>query len=299
MRVAENQRYRQVNDQVARAKNNNARSLDSASTMKAIREISDDPVGLTRAIRYKDQITSHEQHVKNMEMTKGFMETSEQAITSITDNLIRAKELSIGMSNDSNNAQSREAAAREIREIIDEVLMLGNSSYNGRFVFGGFRNQTPPLTEDGNYVGDDGKIFVEVSPGSFSNINVTARELFTPSEEERLGGHFNMIQSLQGLYEGLVRNDKAEIQRGMVELDFHMDKVTSFQASIGGMWNSINNTQTRASREVESAKGRLSAIVDADAFEVMSDFKKTETILQSTMLAANKALQPSLLNFLQ
>jgi flagellar hook-associated protein 3 FlgL len=43
----------------------------------------------------------------------------------------------------------------------------------------------------------------------------------------------------------------------------------------------------------------LSNIVDADAFEVMSDFKKTETILQSTLLAANKALQPSLLNFLQ
>jgi flagellar hook-associated protein 3 FlgL len=39
--------------------------------------------------------------------------------------------------------------------------------------------------------------------------------------------------------------------------------------------------------------------MDADAFAAVSDFKKTETILQSTLLAANKVLQPSLLNFLQ
>ena len=299
MRVAENQRFRQVNDQVATAKNNNARSLDDASTFKAIREISDNPVGMSRAIRYKDQISTQEQHVKNMELTKGYMETSEQALSSITDNLIRARELSIGMANDSNNGSSRESVAREIREIIDEVVMLGNSNYNGRFVFAGFRNQTPPLTEDGNFIGDDGKIFVEVSPGAFNNINLTARELFTPNEEERMKGHFNMVHGLQNLYEGLVNNDKAEIQRGMAELDFHMEKVTSFQANIGGMWNSLNNTQSRVSRDIESAKGRLSNIVDADAFEVMSDFKKTETILQSTLLAANKALQPSLLNFLQ
>lgn len=299
MRVAENQRYRQVNDKVATAKNNNSRAMDVASSMKAIREISDDPVGLTRAIRYRDQISSQDQHVKNIEMSKGYLETSEQAISSMSENLMRAKELTIGMANDTNNAQSRDAASREIREIIDEIVMLANSNYNGKFVFGGYRNQSPPITSDGDYVGDDGKIFVEVAPGKFSQVNVTARELFTPNAEEQEKGHVNMIHSLQRVYDALVSNDKTDIQRSLSELEFHLDKVTSFQATIGGMWNSINGTQNRLNRETESAKGRLSNIVDADAFAAMSDFKKTETILQSTLLASNKVLQPSLLNFLQ
>jgi flagellar hook-associated protein 3 FlgL len=299
MRVAENQRYRQVNDQVSKAKSANSRSLDDVSTQKTIREISDNPVGLTRAIRYKDQIGSYEQHVKNMDLTKGYMETSEQALTSLTDNLIRAKELSVAMSNDTYNAESRQAAAREIREIIDEVVLVGNSSYNGRYVFAGFRNQTPPITEDGNFIGDDGKIFVEISPGSFRPINIPARVLFQPTDEERDLGHFNMVQALQNMYEGMMQNDKASIQKSMSELEFHMEKVTSYQASIGGMWNAINNTQNRMSREVDTTKVTLSEIVDADAFKVTSDFKKTEAILQSTLLASNKVLQPSLLNFLQ
>jgi flagellar hook-associated protein 3 FlgL len=299
MRVAENQRYRQVNEKVARAKDNNARSMDAASTLKSIRDIADDPVGMTRALRYRDQISSQDQHVKNIEMSKGYLETSEQAVASITDNLIRAKELAIGMANDTNNAQSRSAAAREVREIIDEIVMLANSNYNGRFVFGGYRNQNPPLTQDGDYVGDDGKIFVEVAPGKFSQINLTARDLFTPSLEEQQEGHVNMIHSLQRLYDALVGNEKFEVQKGLSELEFHLDKVTNYQASIGGMWNSINGTATRLAKETESAKARLSTIMDADAFAVMSDFKKTETILQSTLLSSNKVLQPSLLNFLQ
>ena len=299
MRVAENQRYRQINQQVAKAKDNNARSMEEASSMKAIRDIADDPVGLTRALRYRDQISSQDQHVKNIELSKGYLETSEQAVSSITDNLIRAKELAIGMANDTNNAGSRDAASREVREIIDEIVMLANSNYNGRFVFGGYRNQSPPITPDGNYIGDDGKIFVEVAPGKFSQINVTARDLFTPDSEEQQDGHVNMIHSLQRVYDALVSNDKHDIQRSLTEIEFHLDKVTSYQATIGGMWNSINNTQTRIGRESESAKARLSNIMDSDAFAVMSDFKKTETILQSTLMAANKVLQPSLLNFLQ
>jgi flagellar hook-associated protein 3 FlgL len=299
MRVAENQRYKQVNDQVGRSKAANARALDDMSTQKTIREISDNPVGLTRAVRYRDQISTSEQHVKNMELTKGYMDTTEQALVNLTDNLIRAKELSVGMASDTYNASSREAAAREIREIIDEIILVGNSNYNGRFVFGGFRNQTPPVTEDGNFIGDDGKIFVEVSPGSFRPINIPARNLFVPSDEEKASGHFNMVSALQNLYEGLMQNEKSMIQRSMSELEFHTEKVTSYQASIGGMWNAINNTQTRVIKDVDAAKGTLSQIEDADAFKVMSDFKKTEATLQSTLLASNKVLQPSLLNFMQ
>jgi flagellar hook-associated protein 3 FlgL len=299
MRVAENQRYKQVNDQVNRAKEANVRSLDDMSTQKLIREISDNPIGVTRAIRYRDQISSNEQHVKNMDLTKGYMETTENALTGLTDNLIRAKELAIAMANDTYNRGSREASGREIREIIDEVVLVGNSNYNGRFVFAGFRNQTPPITEDGNFVGDDGKIFVEVSPGAFRPINIPARNLFVPTDEERQKGHFNMVQALQNLYEGMMQNDKETIQKGMSELEYHMEKVTSHQASIGGMWNAINNTENRMTKEIDASKGTLSEIEDADALKVTSDFKKTEAILQSTLLASNKALQPSLLNFLQ
>lgn len=299
MRVAESQRYRQANEKIEKAKSNNAKALDTVSTMKNLNTISDDPTGLSRAIRYRDQISSLEQHVKNMELSKGFMETTEQSLSGITENIVRAKELAISMANDTNNAASRDATSKEVRQIIDDVLLLGNASYNGRFVFGGFRNDTPPLAEDGNFIGDDGQIFVEVSPGTFKPINLMAKGLFVATEADRMKGQSNMISALQSLHEGMAENDKNKIQESMAQLDFHLDKVTSYQATIGGMWNSLNNAQTRVIRDSDAARVALSGVVDADAFKATSQFKQTETTLQGTLLASNKVLQPSLLNFLQ
>jgi flagellar hook-associated protein 3 FlgL len=299
MRVSENQRYKQVEGRVERAKNQNARAMDDISTLKSIRDISDSPVGVTRAIRYRDQIASMDQHVKNMEMSKGFMQRTEDALNNLSENLMRAKELAVGMANDTYNASSREATAREVRELIDEVILIGNSQFANRFVFAGFRNGTPPLTADGDYVGDDGNIFVQVASGSFRPINLNARNLFEPDPNERQMGHGTMIHALQGFYESLMSNDKAGIKRSLGEIDFHLEKSTSFQASLGGMFNAISKTQERTEKDVDFSKGTLSSIEDADAFKATSDFKKTEAVLQSTLLASNKVLQPSLLNFMQ
>ncbi len=299
MRVSENQRYNQVEGRVQRAKAANARSMDDISTLKSIRDISDNPVGVTRAIRYHDQISTMDQHIKNMDLSKGFMQRAEDALTSLNDNLMRAKDLSIAMANDTYNASSREATAREVREIIDEVILVGNSQFANRFVFAGYRNGTPPLTPDGNYVGDDGSIFVQVAPGSYRPINIPARNLFETTDEERAEGHGNLVASLQGFYESLMENDKTGIKKALGELDFHMNKTTSFLASVGGMWIAVNQTQNRTEKDVDFTKATLSQVEDADAFKATSDFKKTEAALQSTLLASNKVLQPSLLNFMQ
>jgi flagellar hook-associated protein 3 FlgL len=140
---------------------------------------------------------------------------------------------------------------------------------------------------------------VEVSPGTFKPINLMAKGLFVATEADRMKGQGNMISVLQNLYDGMAENDKNKIQESMAQLDFHLDKVTSYQATIGGMWNSLNNAQTRVIRDSDAAKVALSGVEDADAFKATSQFKQTETTLQGTLLASNKVLQPSLLNFLQ
>jgi flagellar hook-associated protein 3 FlgL len=46
-------------------------------------------------------------------------------------------------------------------------------------------------------------------------------------------------------------------------------------------------------------KKQLSGVEDADMYDATSEFKRTETALQSTLQASTKLLQPSLLNFMQ
>lgn len=299
MRVSERLRYDITNSRVDRAKVNNASTLDQLSTLKRINKLSDDPLGVSQNIRNRDRLETAKQNMKNIEYAKGFIERSETAIQSISDYLIRAKELSIGLANDSYGAESRLAAAREVKEMIDGVVTLANAQFGGRYVFSGYRTQTPALSQDGHFLGDDGVIFIQAEGNKFRRVNVPGRELFDVSVDEKEAGHFGMIDTLDLLFRGLQDNRKDEIRQAMGELDFQLNKTSSIQASLGSSHNALSSTVSRLEAEEEQTTKAISSIEDADMFDATSNFKRTESILQSTLLAANKMLQPSLLNFMQ
>ena len=299
MRVSERQRYDLVNRRVDNAKEANAQQMERLASQKDIEKLSDNPVGVKQVLRFRDQLGDNGQFQKNIEFSKGLLERSESSLAGIGENLIRAKELAIGMANDTYDKNSRDAASREIREIIDEVVQLGNTTFNGRFVFGGFRNQTPPLNLEGDYLGDDGAVFLQVSKNNFRQVNLQARNLFEAPQEDQEKGHFNMLQSLTVLYEGLQNNNKPAIQKMINELDYQMEKTTSYQATLGSMWKSLHDTSNRLESEKVQTTASMSKVEDADIYDATSQFRRTEATLQGTLQASTKLLQPSLLNFLQ
>ena len=299
MRVSERMRYEQVSQRVHDSKSQNAKAMDRLSSQKEITHLSDNPIGAVEMMRLRDNVLDTRQFQSNVEYSKGFLERSETALSSLTDNLIRAKELTVAMSNDTYDRKSREATAREIKEVMDEIVQTGNTTFNGRYIFGGFRNQTPPLSTDGDYLGDDGAIFVQVAQGDYRQVNLVGREVFEVNDQERAKGHGNLFSSLELLYEGLKTNDKDAIHKVLAELDFHLEKTSSNLASLGAMSNVLKNTGERMQSQEVITRAQLSKVQDTDVFDATSEFKRTEAVLQGTLLASTKLLQPSLLNFLQ
>ncbi|MEZ4741297.1 MAG: flagellar hook-associated protein FlgL [Bdellovibrionota bacterium] len=299
MRVSERQRYETATGRIERAKLNNSNSLNVLATQKRINTLHDDPIAMTQVIKKNSQIEENSSFQRNINFTKGFIETTETALSGIGDRLIRAKELAIAMANDNYDSKSRSATAREVAEIINEVVQLGNSNYNNRFVFSGFRTSSPALSQDGNFLGDDGGIFLQIEDSNYKQINTPGRFLFGPTPDEQQQGHFGLVSSLEVLRDSLNEDDKQGIYKAIDELGFHLDKVSSFQATVGATFNAIDQAQQRLESGKTSLVTRKSELEDADMYKATSDFKRTETVLQSTLLASNKLLQPSLLNFMQ
>lgn len=299
MRVSERHRYDTTGARVERAKQNNEHMLEIMSTQKKINKLSDDPIGMGRAILEKNLLENNKQYQRNIEFSKGYLERTEAALSGIMDYLIRSKELSVSLANPTYANDSRQAAAKEVKEIIDGVVALGNSSYGNRYVFGGFRTQTPPLGANGQYLGDDGVIFIQLDENNQRPLNVQARDLFEAPIEDQAHGHSSMIDCLQGLYTGLINDDIPLIHKTIEELDYQMDKTSSYQSTVGSIYNAMESVRKRLEVSADLTTQELSNIEDADIYRASSDFKRTETILQGTLMASNKLLQPSLLNFMQ
>lgn len=299
MRVSERQRYAIANDRMEKAKSQNTGAMEILSSQKRINKLEDDPIGMTKIIRGRNSLKNMKSHIENIGFSKGFVEVSEAAIDGISDKLQRAHEIAIAVASDTYGPDSRQAVAREVKEIIDEVVNLANSNFNNRYVFSGFRNDSPAVSQEGTFLGDDGAIFIEVAEGKFRQINLAGRDLFEANLEDQKKGHFAMVTSLELLKEALDGNDKPGIFKAVDELKFQIEKASSVQANIGAIWAALNSSEKRLEVQKDHQIETVSKVEDADIYQSSSDFKRTETALQSTLLASNKLLQPSLLNFLQ
>ena len=245
MRISDNQRYRISNHRVNIAKSDNQHKMEQISTQKRINRVSDDPVALGRVIKYKSGVKDMEQFQRNIEFTKGYIERSEASLSGINDALVRAKELSVSLASDTFAHDSRLAASREVDQLIQGIVALANSQYGNRYVFGGFRSLTPPLSRDGVFTGDDGAIFLQTDYGGFQQINLQARELFSATNQEQAEGHQGMIDTLLMLKDGLKSDDVPTIRKAMDGLDYQMSKTTDFIAKLGAIHNGVEGTLKR------------------------------------------------------
>ena len=299
LRVSERHRYSVTENRINNSRNNNLEALNKLSTQKKINKLSDDPISLVRSLKLKDKVHEIADFKQNAYFSKGFLDVTESAIGSIHERLSRARELAITMANDTYDGENRNITSKEVKQIINQVIQSANSKYAAKYVFSGFRSTAPAIDLDRNFLGDDGEIFLQIGPQHFKKINIPGRALFETDASEREGGHFNMINALKLLHSALQSDDKDAIYKSVDELEYQMDKLSSFQSSVGAIWSAITEAEKKLEYNELQKVGFISKLEDADIYKATSDLKRTETVLQSTLLASNKLLQPSLLNFLQ
>ncbi|PAB59368.1 flagellar hook-associated protein FlgL [Anaeromicrobium sediminis] len=131
--------------------NNHMINLDKldnqASTGKRISKPSDDPVGMSTILRLSSDISSHEQYKKNIDESLSWLDASETAITQLKDALQRVRELTVRASNDTLTDEDRAATKKEISQLKDQIVSIGNTNFAGKFLFAGYNTLDEPFEE--------------------------------------------------------------------------------------------------------------------------------------------------------
>jgi flagellin-like hook-associated protein FlgL len=135
--------------------NNNLVSMNEKqnqlATGKKIQKPSDDPVGTTRIIKVKSDIVENEQYKDNARDAQSWLDVSENSLMDTKDILQRVRELAVQGANDTYTAGETDKIAKEIDQLIEEIIVNANSTMAGRYLFSGFQTDEPLLNEDGTY----------------------------------------------------------------------------------------------------------------------------------------------------
>ncbi|EIR8270219.1 flagellar hook-associated protein FlgL [Campylobacter upsaliensis] len=147
---------------------------------------------------------------------------------------------------DSNSQTSREAIAKELEKIKEQIVQLANTSINGQYLFAGAQLNHKPFDSKGNYFGDKNNVNVVTGAGTESPYNIpgfdlffkadgdyqkqiTTNESFTdnrhdlskdPSKKQYLKGD-NLWQDLIGL--GYVKDKKLDIDKDFEQDDTRLE----------------------------------------------------------------------------
>lgn len=128
-----------------------AKRQTELSTGKKIHRPSDDPVGATQVLKYKTDIREAQQYSKNVDDALGWLEVSESSLFNIKDILQRMRELTVKASNGTNTADDRQKIKSEILELKKEIIVTGNATDAGKYIFSGFDTDEKLFNEDGTF----------------------------------------------------------------------------------------------------------------------------------------------------
>lgn len=144
------------------------------ATGKTISRPSDDPVGMARVLKSTSDIMVSEQHKRNVDEALSWLETTETSVTQLKDVMQRVRELTVRGATGSMASEDRQAIQKEIIQLKEQILSIGNSTFAGRFIFGGYNTKEHPFSIEETDVGDklkyNGKF---ISPSGVVDSSVT------------------------------------------------------------------------------------------------------------------------------
>ncbi|MFS0725882.1 flagellar hook-associated protein FlgL [Paenibacillus sp. 1P07SE] len=284
------------------------------STGKRINAPSDDPVGLTFAMRYRSEISANDQYIRNVDSAKSSLNYTDMALSQVGDVLHRVRELMVKGADGSLPQTGYDAIKLEIDELYNQLVEIGNSKFNGKYVFNGEQTETAPYptTTLGNsdpdavkayqVATDNQQIKYELAPGMVLAVNITGNDVFGLPVDESAGPDTesdNMFHVLRQVSEALGSGDASEVSSLLGKMDSRINTLLEQRAEIGARSNRVSLVEGRLEDISVNLTSIKSKTEDADLAMVITNLKMEENVYQASLSAGAKLITPSLVDFLR
>jgi flagellar hook-associated protein 3 FlgL len=280
-------------------RNNNAGIIDwqnKLATGRRIHKPGDDPVGVGYYMRYNSEINRTNEFLENANTGLGFLSTMDEMMQQTSDVLKRARVLVQQASTGTTPDDARQHIAAEIRQLKEQLVMIGNSSYSGRYLFNGQKTDQPPysLTDPANDTTDKGVYYLNVSPNVSVPVSISGEKIFGEA-----GAEDNAFRVFDEILDDLENNRLDELAADMERIDGLSDRVNSVWAEIGARTNRFELVKERIQDQLVSLKDLRSKVGDTDMAEAIIELTQRENVLQASLAVGARIMQVSLIDFIR
>lgn len=265
---------------------------EQLSSGKEIRRPSDDPFRVARSMELNTSLRANERYEKNIDEGIGWLETTDSALGQFGDVLTRVKELTIQGANGPLSISERNAIKMEVEQLRDQLIQIGNTTFDGRYIFNGDETTNPPFNSDGTiaYPAANG-LKKEFAPGIVLDIGITGTAISNDTVAN------NVFETVNNIIEDL-ENDRSPMNN-MDELTDHLNNALMLRGEAGARCNRLETMKEKNIEENYNVTELLSKTEDIDFAQKIMEYSVLESVYTASLQTGAKILQPSLLDFLR
>ncbi len=270
------------------------------SSGKRILSPADDPIGTTQVIRLTETKRITDQYQSNIIQARNRLGAEEVVLTSATDVLQRARELSVRSLNATNSASDRAATAKEVRQLLDEMISLGNrKDGNGDYLFAGSKVKLTPFSSNGagvfSYAGDQQQRRIQVASDRLIADGDSGLDVFM-KVPAGAGGFEDVFSTLNNFVTELESNSPQAST--LDQLDKALVHVLTVQSAVGARHNALDNQEGINDSLIFQIQITQSSIEDLDFTKAAALLSQQTITLQAALQAFTRVQNLSLFNFL-
>ncbi|NMC61926.1 MAG: hypothetical protein GYA55_02030, partial [SAR324 cluster bacterium] len=237
--------------------------------------------------------------------------------------------------NESNSATNRAQLAEEIFQIRDHMVNLANSTYQGKYIWGGLDDDTPPYSDAATWTPDSGYTnpttgeaherwvfnsdpaallskMVKISDDVSVTVNTPGNKVFDNAIQalERLGRALSgyRTEPAAGAPDGsgdpyTFPDDYSEQTEDITEcIDLLKNAravdILPEQVDVAGRMRRLQTAESLIDLSKTSGQEVLDRLQNTDMFKAGSEFSAAQTALQAALLVNSRVLNQSILNYI-
>ncbi len=263
---------------------------EKVASGKEFQNPSDNPSGVAAVFSLRSTLTTSTAYLDSIANTDSWMTTTDFSLNQAVQLATRAINLARQGGTDTVGDEQRSSLATEIDIILQQAVNVANSTHEGKYIFSGFKTQTPPFSlvdnnSDGQFDdviyngGVNETITRTLSPGVSIPLNIDGKDTFEA-----------LLKAMIAARDALRTNDPAQIQSAIAPLENALQKVNESMTTNGARQRQVRLAKDRLEKAQIELKSLLSAKEDTNMTEAISYLQHQQTVYQTVLEVGQRAI---------
>ena len=291
----------------------NLQSVDKLNTQmntaSQINKVSDDPLKAVKIMNLNNEIADVEKYNYNADEITGWLDMTDSALDSIGNLTSEIKALLTSISGTYGKNEIK-AVSTEVNEKIKQIGEAFNTTYAGKYIFGGSITDEPPVKVTTDKYGNvnlsinnsdkDGinaNLSAAVSNGIKVDYNLNINQITNSGKGSDTNSVMDMFEDLSAAL-NTEEVDMDTINNLSEKLDSYLSDILNNRSMIGARTNTVQAIKDTNDENELEMKGVLSNIQDVDFTEKYLELQEAQMIYTASLQVSSKLFKTTILDYI-